>query len=185
MTSDELVVERTEIAKVFPHGDGFTFVDRLHVSRSGTTWAEWTPRATDTVVSQHFTGHDVVPGVILVETCAQVAGLACAVVEARAARERGLPEPGLEALAERWYVVTDVREAKFRRLVVAGTPLVVEPETPVGRKGIWTCALVVRERTSRLPVASVALRLAELSRGEVVARAVRAAAASRRTRGDG
>lgn len=171
---DELVVERPDIAKVFPHGDGFMFVDRFHVERSGATWAEWTPRASDTVIAQHFTGHNVVPGVILIETCAQVAGLACAVSKARVARENGLGEAGIEALADTWYVVTDIHQAKFRWIVVAGTPLVVEPQPPAERKGTWTCDVAVRARDSGRLVATVSLRLAQMAKSDVIERVARA-----------
>jgi 3-hydroxyacyl-[acyl-carrier-protein] dehydratase len=173
------VIDRATIASVFPHADGFTFVDRLHIASSGATWAEWTPRTTDPVVRDHFTGYHVVPGVILIEACAQVAGLACAVAAASTARGHDRPAPAIEMIAERWYVVTDVRDARLRRLVVGGTPLAVEPETPRGRRGIWTCRVTVHERTSKRAVATVELRLAEMARTDVVARVARAAAGAR------
>ncbi|MBB6430178.1 3-hydroxyacyl-ACP dehydratase FabZ family protein [Algisphaera agarilytica] len=59
-----------------PHGDGFRFVDRiteLDAGKSGS--GVWSVDGTESFFAGHFPGNPIVPGVLLGEALAQMAGL--------------------------------------------------------------------------------------------------------------
>jgi len=59
-----------------PHGPGFRFVDRLLELQPGEHGvAEYTVRGTEPFLEGHFPGDPLFPGVLLVEACAQLAGV--------------------------------------------------------------------------------------------------------------
>ncbi|MCI0340843.1 MAG: beta-hydroxyacyl-ACP dehydratase [Planctomycetales bacterium] len=96
-----------------PHGPGFRFVDRVNdlaPGRSGT--AEVRLEASHPILAAHFPGDPLVPGVILVEALAQLAGIVWG-----AAEEPSSP-PARRFLAE-------VSRARFRRPVGPGETVVL------------------------------------------------------------
>jgi 3-hydroxyacyl-[acyl-carrier-protein] dehydratase len=58
-----------------PHGPDFRFVDRLtHLDPGKTGAGEYTLRGTEPFLKGHFPGQPLMPGVLLVEAAAQLAG---------------------------------------------------------------------------------------------------------------
>jgi 3-hydroxyacyl-[acyl-carrier-protein] dehydratase len=90
-----------------PHGAEFRCVDRLIRLEPGQSGdAEWTPRADAEWCAGHFPGQPLVPGVLMIEALAQLAG-----VVAQA-------DPNIPPLAE--VRLTAVRAAKILGTVPPG-----------------------------------------------------------------
>ena len=59
-----------------PHGPEFRFLDRLTALDPGkSAAAEFTLRGNEAFLKGHFPGHPIMPGVLLVEAAAQLAGV--------------------------------------------------------------------------------------------------------------
>ena len=67
-----------EVLGLVPQQRPFRFLDRLLELTEETAVGEYTFRPDESFYAGHFPGNPVVPGVILVEACAQAAGLALA-----------------------------------------------------------------------------------------------------------
>lgn len=84
-----------------PHGPGFRFVDRLLTLEGGVRGTgEYIVRGDESFLAGHFPGDPLFPGVLLIEACAQLAGVVAQSDPARA------PLPGLKLAAVRGAKIT-------------------------------------------------------------------------------
>ena len=104
-----------------PHGPEFRFIDRLTALEPGKSGAgEYTVRGDESFLRGHFPGEPMMPGVLLVEAAAQLAG-----VVAQTDPEIG-PLSGLK--------LTAIRQAKIRGTARPGETIRVEVQM-LGRMG--------------------------------------------------
>lgn len=104
-----------------PHGPGFRFVDRLLELEPGKSGAgEYRVRGDEAFLKGHFPGQPIMPGVILVEAVAQLAGVVAQCDPAVP------PLPGLK--------LTAIRAAKILGTAAPGETLILRAEI-TGRMG--------------------------------------------------
>jgi 3-hydroxyacyl-[acyl-carrier-protein] dehydratase len=118
-------LDRDAIERLLPHRDPFLLVDsvdELEPGRRGRGSLEI--REDMFWVSGHFPGNPIMPGVLITEAMAQVAGVVAV---------SGLPEHAGQDL---FLVGAD--RLRFRRPVRPGDVLVVEAEIVDVRRGLWT-----------------------------------------------
>lgn len=102
-----------------PHGPEFRFLDRLTALEPGKSGAgEYTLRGDEPFLKGHFPGNPILPGVLLVEAAAQLAGV---VAQSDPSRS---PLPGLK--------LTAIRNAKILGTARAGETIVLRA-TVLGR----------------------------------------------------
>ncbi|MEM7626682.1 MAG: 3-hydroxyacyl-ACP dehydratase FabZ family protein [Planctomycetota bacterium] len=66
----------TDLLERLPHGEGFRFVDQIVSIEPGVEGVGlWKPRGDESFFAGHFPGHPIVPGVLIGEALAQMAGL--------------------------------------------------------------------------------------------------------------
>lgn len=86
--------------RLLPHGPEFRFLDRLLELEPGRRGVgEYTVRGDELFLRGHFPGNPILPGVLLVEACAQLAGVVAQ------------SDPGISPLAE--LKLTAIRGAKI------------------------------------------------------------------------
>ena len=99
--------------ELLPHRSPFLFVDTLIAADETGAVGEYTYTAEkNDFFRGHFPGNPIVPGVVLVESMAQVAGAGSVARGALAAT------PGKEAV----FILASVESARFRRPVRPGSP---------------------------------------------------------------
>ena len=104
-----------------PHGPGFRFVDRLLALEPGTRGTgEYTVQGNEPFLAGHFPGEPLMPGVLLVEACAQLAGV---VAQSDPAHP---PLPGLK--------LTAIRAAKITGTARPGQVITLHAQV-IGRMG--------------------------------------------------
>ena len=121
----------TDIMKILPHRYPFLLVDRIIELEQGkrcvgiknvTVNAPFFPG--------HFPGHPVMPGVLIVEAMAQVAGIMAYLASDEDTRKK-----------VSYFIAID--NAKFRKPVQPGDQLRIEVSTTMNRRGIWGVAAQV------------------------------------------
>ena len=104
-----------------PHGAGFRFVDRLSALEPGVRGTgEYRVRGDEPFLAGHFPGDPLFPGVLLIEACAQLAGVVAQ------------SDPALEPLAG--LKLAAVRAAKLMGTARPGDTIVLHAGI-VGRMG--------------------------------------------------
>ena len=124
-----------------PHGEGFRFLDRLIQLEPGVSGkAEWDVREDLPFFPGHFPGNPLVPGVIMIEAVAQLAGVVAST----------LPE------SPAGFLLTAVRSVKISGTTSPGGILLVSAEIKGSLGGVVQAAGTVSEGER------------ELMRGEIV-----------------
>ena len=116
-----------DIESLLPHRKPFLFVDEIVSADSEGVVATHTFTEEEFFFKGHFPGHPVVPGVVLVETMAQVAGAALVATQT--------VKPGPDGSPPLFFLAT-VDEVKFRRPVVPGDTLTTIGENKVIKSSV-------------------------------------------------
>jgi len=124
-----------QIAELLPHAVPFLLVDRvteLEPGRRGKGIKNVT--ANDVFLIGHFPGRPIMPGVLIVEACGQLAALVCAAErldapQAERSKEELETKQGDEKPLE---ILAMIERFKFLRRVTPGDQLILEAE--VGKK---------------------------------------------------
>lgn len=107
-----LPMDAKEIANVLPHRAPFLLLDRVtDISSDGSIRGEKDVKSEEPWFQGHFPGNPIFPGVLILETMAQLAGVLAAVSND--------PAP----LGNGRTLLLSVDNAKFRRVVVPGETL--------------------------------------------------------------
>ena len=112
MTDLSLPLERAAIEAIIPHRDPFLLVDRIVELEPGVrARGTWEIHERLPFLSGHFPGNPIVPGVLMVESAAQV-GAVCA-----------LTHPDHHG---KFGVFAGIDEVRFSRIVRPGDTLVID-----------------------------------------------------------
>ncbi|KAF0220711.1 MAG: 3R-hydroxymyristoyl ACP [Geobacteraceae bacterium] len=115
-----------EIMKILPHRYPFLMVDRVLEADPGKKIvAIKNVSMNEQFFQGHFPGHPVMPGVLIVEAMAQVAGIMAYLASDEETRKKVT-----------YFMAID--SAKFRKPVKPGDQLRIEVETIFNRRGIWS-----------------------------------------------
>ena len=112
MTDLSLPLERAAIEAIIPHRDPFLLVDRIVELEPGVrARGEWGIHERLPFLAGHFPGNPIVPGVLMVESAAQV-GAVCA-----------LTHPDHQG---KFGVFAGIDDVRFSRIVRPGDTLVID-----------------------------------------------------------
>lgn len=118
----------TDIMKILPHRFPFLLVDRIVELDPGKRCVGIkNVTVNEPFFSGHFPGHPVMPGVLIIEAMAQVAGIMAYLASDEETRKK-----------VSYFIAID--DAKFRKPVVPGDQLRIEVTTIMSRRGIWGVA---------------------------------------------
>ena len=113
------------IMKILPHRYPFLLVDRIVELEHGKRCVGIkNVTINEPFFPGHFPGHPVMPGVLIVEAMAQVAGIMAYLASDEETRKK-----------VSYFMAID--SAKFRKPVVPGDQLQIEISTTFNRRGIW------------------------------------------------
>jgi 3-hydroxyacyl-[acyl-carrier-protein] dehydratase len=116
------------IMKILPHRYPFLMVDRvLEIDPGKKIVAIKNVTMNEPFFQGHFPGHPVMPGVLIIEAMAQVAGIMAYLASDDEIRKKVT-----------YFLAID--NARFRRPVVPGDQIRFEVETTMYRRGIWVVA---------------------------------------------
>ncbi|AJE03722.1 3-hydroxyacyl-ACP dehydratase FabZ [Geobacter pickeringii] len=119
------MLDINEIMKILPHRYPFLLVDRIVEIEEGKRCVGIKNVTINEPFFQgHFPGHPVMPGVLIIEAMAQVAGIMAYLASDDETRNK-----------VSYFMAID--SAKFRRPVFPGDQLRIEVETTLNRRGIW------------------------------------------------
>jgi 3-hydroxyacyl-[acyl-carrier-protein] dehydratase len=117
-----------EIMKILPHRYPFLMVDRIIEGEQGKRCVGIKNVTINEPFFQgHFPGHPVMPGVLIIEAMAQVAGIMAYLASDEATRAKVT-----------YFLAID--NARFRKPVLPGDQLRIEITTTMHRRGIWGVA---------------------------------------------
>ena len=120
-----LPMDVNAIMKILPHRYPFLLVDRIVELEHGTRCVGIkNVTINEPFFPGHFPGHPVMPGVLIVEAMAQVAGIMAYLASDEETKKK-----------VSYFMAID--NAKFRRPVVPGDQLRIEITTTLNRRGIW------------------------------------------------
>ena len=119
------MLDSNEIMRILPHRFPFLMVDRiLEVEPGKRIIGIKNVTINEPFFQGHFPGHPVMPGVLIIEAMAQVAGILAYLSSDEEIRKRVT-----------YFMAID--NARFRKPVVPGDQLRLEMETTMNRRGIW------------------------------------------------
>lgn len=119
------MLDINDIMKILPHRYPFLLVDRIVELEEGKRIVGIKNVTINEPFFQgHFPGHPVMPGVLIIEAMAQVAGIMAYLASDDETRKK-----------VSYFMSID--NAKFRRPVFPGDQLRFEVETTFSRRGIW------------------------------------------------
>lgn len=114
-----------EIMKILPHRYPFLLVDRVVEMEEGKRIVGIKNVTINEPFFQgHFPGHPVMPGVLIVEAMAQVAGILAYL-------------SSNDEIRKKVCYFMSIDNARFRKPVVPGDLLRLEMESTMSRRGIW------------------------------------------------
>jgi len=119
------MLDSNEIMRILPHRFPFLMVDRILEMEPGKRIVGIKNVTINEPFFQgHFPGHPVMPGVLIIEAMAQVAGILAYLSSDEEIRNK-----------VSYFMAID--NARFRKPVVPGDQLRLEMETTMNRRGIW------------------------------------------------
>jgi 3-hydroxyacyl-[acyl-carrier-protein] dehydratase len=120
------MLDINEIMKILPHRFPFLLVDRIVEVETGKRIVGLkNVTCNEPFFPGHFPGHPVMPGVLIIEAMAQVAGILAYLSSDESVRSKVTYFVGID-------------NAKFRKPVVPGDQLRLELEAVGCKRGIWT-----------------------------------------------
>lgn len=119
------MLDVNEIMKILPHRYPFLMVDRiLEMDPGKRIVGIKNVTINEPFFQGHFPGHPVMPGVLIIEAMAQVAGILAYLSSSEENRKK-----------VSYFMAID--NARFRKPVFPGDLLRLEMETTLNRRGIW------------------------------------------------
>ena len=119
------MLDINEIMSILPHRFPFLMVDRILEMEPGKRIVGIkNVTINEPFFQRHFPGHPVMPGVLIIEAMAQVAGILAYLSSDEEIRNK-----------VSYFMAID--NARFRKPVVPGDQLRLEMETTMNRRGIW------------------------------------------------
>ncbi|MBI5483873.1 MAG: 3-hydroxyacyl-ACP dehydratase FabZ [Deltaproteobacteria bacterium] len=120
-----MLLDVNDIMKILPHRYPFLMVDRIvELDPAKRCVGIKNVTINEPFFQGHFPGHPVMPGVLIVEAMAQVAGIMAYLASDEATKQK-----------VSYFISIDY--AKFRKPVVPGDQLRIVVETTLNRRGIW------------------------------------------------
>lgn len=120
-----MLMDINDIMKILPHRYPFLMVDRIVELEHGKRCVGIKNVTINEPFFQgHFPGHPVMPGVLIVEAMAQVAGIMAYLASDESTRKK-----------VSYFISID--SARFRKPVIPGDQLRIVIETTLNRRGIW------------------------------------------------
>ncbi|SNB45012.1 3-hydroxyacyl-ACP dehydratase FabZ [Geobacter sp. DSM 9736] len=122
------MLDVNQIMEILPHRYPFLMVDRiLEVEPGKRIVGIKNVTINEPFFPGHFPGHPVMPGVLIIEAMAQIAGIMAYLASSEADREKVT-----------YFMAID--NARFRKPVKPGDQLRIEAETIYTKRGIWSMA---------------------------------------------
>jgi 3-hydroxyacyl-[acyl-carrier-protein] dehydratase len=120
------MLDINEIMKILPHSFPFLLVDRvIEMEHGKRIVGTKNVSMNEPFFTGHFPGHPVMPGVLIIESLAQVACILAIVSSDESVRSKVTYFVGID-------------KARFRKPVFPGDQLRLELEVVGHRRGIWT-----------------------------------------------